>query len=64
MTLYEFEFGVYVDAATEADAWEKVRKVSEALDRIDSEGDSAVQGPTPVDDGALPIPPCDGGQVP
>jgi len=45
MPRYEYTFGVYVDADDEQAAWEIVRPISEALDRIDAEGDSAVEGP-------------------
>lgn len=48
MPIYEFEFGVYVKAADEQEAWEKVRPVAEALDKLDVEGDSSVDGPVPV----------------
>jgi hypothetical protein len=48
MPRYEFSFGVFVDAADEQKAWEKVRPASELLDKIDAEGDSAIEGPTLV----------------
>ncbi len=55
MPRYEFEFGVFVDADNEKDAWAKVRIVSEHLDKIDAEGDSTVEGPILVpEDEALP----------
>lgn len=43
--IYEYQFGVYVRAEDEAEAWELVRPVSEALDSLDIEGDSVVEGP-------------------
>lgn len=43
MTRYEYQFGVYVDAENEQEAWEKVRKVSEMLDGIDAEHESATE---------------------
>ena len=49
MTIYEYQFGVYVEADNEQDAWEKVREVSERLDSIDIEGDSVTDGPREVD---------------
>jgi len=48
VTVYEYEFGVYVEADNEQDAWEKVREISEALDKIDVEGTSTTDGPTEV----------------
>jgi hypothetical protein len=48
MPVYEYTFGVYVEAEDEQDAWEKVRPISEALDKIDVEGDSASEGPNEV----------------
>ncbi len=45
MNIYEYQFGVYVEADNEQDAWEQVRAISEALDGIDVEGDSTTQGP-------------------
>ncbi len=48
MPRYEYQFGVYVDADSEEDAWEKVREISQALDKIDAEGTSVVEGPFPV----------------
>ncbi len=55
MPRYEYQFGVYVDADSEEDAWEEVREVSEALDKIDVEGTSVVEGPFPVkEDAAVP----------
>jgi len=42
--IYEYTFGVYVEADNEDEAWERVRAVSELLDRIDVEGDSATEG--------------------
>lgn len=50
MPVYEYSFGVYVEADNEQAAWERVRPVSEKLDEIDVEGDSAVEGPTLVED--------------
>ena len=50
MPFYVYEFGVKVEADNEAKAWELVRKVSEALDTIDCEGESVVDGPIEVDD--------------
>lgn len=47
--IYEYTFGVYVEADNEQDAWEKVRAVSETLDTIDVEGDSVTEGPRPLD---------------
>lgn len=41
MPRYEYQFGVFVDAANEQAAWEKVRPISEALDKLDAEGESA-----------------------
>lgn len=43
--IYEYQFGVFVEAEDEAEAWEKVRAVSETLDTLDTEGDSVVEGP-------------------
>lgn len=51
MTIYEYEFGVFVEADNEQDAWEKVREISEALDEIDVENDSTVEGPFEVKEG-------------
>lgn len=48
MAVYEYTFGVYVRAEDEAKAWEKVREISQRLDDIDIEGDSAVEGPTEI----------------
>ena len=48
MPIYEYEFGVQVRAKNAQEAWEKVRAISEALDAIDVEGDSATEGPTLV----------------
>ncbi len=48
MNRYEYQFGVYVDAEDKEDAWEQVREISQALDRIDAEGTSEVEGPTLV----------------
>ncbi len=45
MPRYEYQFGVYVDADTKEDAWEEVREISQALDKIDAEGTSVVEGP-------------------
>lgn len=53
MTIYEYEFGVFVEADDEQDAWEKVRAISEALDAIDVENDSAVEGPFIVEEKML-----------
>ncbi len=50
MKIYEYQFGVYVEADNEQDAWEQVREISEALDGIDVEGDSTTQGPMLVND--------------
>lgn len=52
MPRYEYQFGVYVDADSEEDAWEEVREVSETLDKIDVEGTSVVEGPFLVPPGA------------
>jgi hypothetical protein len=52
MTFYVYEFGVKVEASDEASAWELVRKVSQALDAIDCEGESVVDGPTEVEENA------------
>ena len=49
MPVYEYSFGVYVEADNEQEAWEKVRPISEKLDEIDVEHDSAVEGPTLVE---------------
>lgn len=54
MPRFEYTFGVYVDAEDEREAWEKVRRVSEELDRIDAEGESAVDGPVPQGGRKLP----------
>ena len=51
--IYEYTFGVYVEADDEQGAWEKVRPISEALDKIDYEGDSAVSGPFPLSKSVL-----------
>ena len=48
MPIYEYSFGVYIEAEDEQKAWEKVRPISETLDKLDYEGDSAVEGPFPV----------------
>lgn len=48
MTIYEYQFGVYVEAEDEQAAWEKVRAISEALDAVDVEGDSTTEGPSEV----------------
>ncbi len=45
MPVYEYEFGVFVRADDEQAAWEQVRAISEALDKVDIEGDSSVEGP-------------------
>jgi len=50
MNIYEYQFGVFVEADSEQDAWEKVRVVSETLDRIDVEGDSTMEGPRLLND--------------
>jgi hypothetical protein len=52
MPIYEYSFGVYVEADDEQAAWEQVRSVSEALDKIDAEGDSATDGPFLVEEGS------------
>lgn len=46
--IFEYQFGVFVEAEDEHEAWEKVRPISEALDRLDTEGESAVEGPWEV----------------
>jgi hypothetical protein len=45
MPVYEYQFGVYIEAESIDDAWEKVRPISEALDILDIEGQSATEGP-------------------
>jgi len=50
MNIYEYQFGVFVEADSEQDAWEKVRVVSETLDRIDVEGVSTMEGPRLLND--------------
>lgn len=45
MPIYEYQFGVAVEAPDEATAWEMVRPISEALDALDVEGDSTTDGP-------------------
>jgi hypothetical protein len=47
--VWEYTFGVFVAAADEQAAWEIVRPISEALDAIDVEGDSSVEGPFAAD---------------
>lgn len=54
MSLYMYEFGVIVEAETEEDAWELVRQASQALDKIDFEGESSVDGPTLCDKRGFP----------
>ena len=44
--IYEYTFGVWVEAEDEQAAWEKVRAISEALDAVDLEGDSTTDGPS------------------
>lgn len=46
--IYEFEFGVFIDAEDEQDAWQQVRHISAQLDDVDIEGDSSVGGPYEV----------------
>jgi len=53
MPIYEYAFGVYVEADDEQQAWEKVRPISQELDKIDAEGDSAVEGPFEVSKSVL-----------
>ena len=43
--VFEYQFGVFVRAKDEQEAWELVRPISEALDALDIEGQSAVEGP-------------------
>lgn len=43
--IYEFQFGVYVEAEDEQDAWKKVRKIAEELDKLDVEHDATIDGP-------------------
>jgi hypothetical protein len=45
MPVYEYQFGVFVQADSEEEAWERVRSVSEQLDNIDVENKSSVDGP-------------------
>lgn len=47
--VWEYQLGVFVAAADEQAAWEVVRPISEALDRIDVEGDSSTDGPFSTD---------------
>lgn len=50
MPIYEFQFGVYVQASDEQAARDSVREISKKLDEIDVEGDSTLNGPFNVRD--------------
>ena len=45
MPMYEYTFGVYVEAKNEEEAQEKIQPVVKLLHELDFEGDEAVEGP-------------------
>lgn len=50
MPKYEYQFGVYIEADSEQAAWDKAWRISAALDAVDVEGESVVEGPFFVED--------------
>ena len=47
--IYEYSFGVFIEAASEEEAWEKVRPISEQLDKLDIESASTTDGPFEIE---------------
>lgn len=50
MPKYEYQFGVYIEADDEQQAWDKVWRISAALDALDVDGESVVEGPMFVEE--------------